>query len=116
MDKSTLLFNRAKNVPFTTIYGSEGKTEFVIYDTKTERSIRVESKYQATAGSVDEKYPYMLLNAISQYPEKEVILIVDGGGYKPGSRQWLKTQLSSNWLKDALIAPCSIRSYSLCNL
>lgn len=87
-----------KNVPFTTIYGSEGKTEFVIYETKTERSIRVESKYQATAGSVDEKYPYMLLNAISQYPEKEVILIVDGGGYKPGSRQWLKTQLSSNWL------------------
>lgn len=82
-----------KNVPFTNIYGSEGKTEFVIYDTKTERSIRVESK-----SGVDEKYPYMLLNAISQYSEKEVILIVDGGGYKPGSRQWVKTQISSNWL------------------
>ena len=83
-----------KNVPFTTIYGSEGKTEFVIYDTKTERSIRVESKYQATAGSVDEK---SFTQGVKSH-EKEVILIVDGGGYKPGSRQWLKTQLSSNWL------------------
>lgn len=66
--------------------------------TLRQKEASVLSLNQATAGSVDEKYPYMLLNAISQYSEKEVILIVDGGGYKPGSRQWVKTQISSNWL------------------
>lgn len=81
---------------FTTIYNSNGKTEFVIVDGT--RRIRVEAKYQATAGSVDEKYPYMLLNGIYQYPEQEIIFVVDGGGYKPGARKWLEEHISNNWL------------------
>ena len=51
------------------------------------RTVRVEAKWQQAAGSVDEKYPYMLLNGIYQYPEKEIIFVVDGGGYKPGARR-----------------------------
>ncbi|MBE6423073.1 PD-(D/E)XK nuclease superfamily protein [Succinivibrio dextrinosolvens] len=87
-----------KEVPFTTIYNAPGRTEFVIVDTTQNRTIRIESKYQATAGSVDEKYPYMFLNAVEQYPEKEIILIVDGDGYKAGAREWLERKINENWL------------------
>ena len=85
------------NAPYKTIYGENGKTEFVIVD--GDRRIRVEAKYQASAGSVDEKYPYMLLNGIYAYPETEIIFVVDGGGYKPGAHRWLKDSIENNWLK-----------------
>lgn len=85
-----------KNASYVTIYDTQGKTEFVIVDDF--RRIRVEAKYQAAKGSVDEKYPYMLLNGICQYPEKEIIFVVDGGGYKPGAREWLKNRIDENWL------------------
>lgn len=88
-----------RNVPFTTIYNSRGKTEFVIVNLKKNRRIRVESKYQRTLGSVDEKYPYMLLNGIYQYPENEIVFVVDGDGYKPGAIKWLKDQINNNWLQ-----------------
>lgn len=85
-----------KNATYVTIYNEGGRTEFVIVDGT--RKVRVEAKYQASAGSVDEKYPYMLLNGIYQYPENEIIFVVDGGGYKPGAREWLKNHIEENWL------------------
>ncbi len=85
-----------KNVPYETIYGSQGRTEFVVISGS--RRIRIESKYQSSPGSVDEKFPYMLLNAIQTYPEPEVVLLVTGGGYKPGAYQWLHNQIAANWL------------------
>lgn len=87
-----------RNAKFMTIYGQDGRTEFVAFDLKQKRAIRIEAKWQAVAGSVDEKYPYMLLNSIYQYPEKEIIFAVDGGGYKPGARQWLQDHIDNNWL------------------
>ena len=85
-----------RNSSYITIYGEGGKTEFVIIDDP--RRIRVEAKFQASNGSVDEKYPYMLLNGIFQYPESEIIFVVDGGGYKPGARKWLENRIKENWL------------------
>ena len=85
-----------KNASYLTIYNEGGKTEFIIVDAT--RRVRVEAKYQAAAGSVDEKYPYMLLNGIYAYPENEVIFVVDGGGYKPGARKWLQDHIDKNWL------------------
>lgn len=95
-----------KNAPFTTIYNQQGKTEFVICDATAIdengdnylRKIRVEAKWQQSTGSVDEKYPYMLLNGIYKYPEREIIFVVDGNGYKPGARKWLEDRVSENWL------------------
>lgn len=85
------------NASYTSIYGStKSRTEYLIIHVN--RSIRVEIKFQVSNGSVDEKYPYMLLNAIYAFPEKEVILIVDGGGYKEGARQWLQNMIDINWL------------------
>lgn len=85
-----------KNASYITIYNEGGRTEFLII--YKERKIRVEAKYQASPGSVDEKYPYMLLNGIYKYPEKEVIFVVDGGGYKIGALTWLREQINNNWL------------------
>ena len=85
-----------KNASFITIYKERGRTEFVIINGT--RKIRVEVKYQATQGSVDEKYPYMLLNGIYQNPENEIIFVVDGGGYKSGARKWLQEQIDKDWL------------------
>lgn len=85
-----------KNASYITIYNEGGKTEFVIVDAS--RRIRVEAKYQSAPGSVDEKYPYMLLNGIYQYPESEIIFVVDGGGYKAGARKWLEDNIKDNWL------------------
>jgi len=85
-----------KNASYITIYNERGRTEFVIF--AGERTIRVEAKYQSAPGSVDEKYPYMLLNGIYKYPEDEIIFVVDGGGYKKGAREWLQNQIDNDWL------------------
>ncbi len=76
------------NVPYTTIFGTQGRTEFSIINPS--RNIRVECKWQQVKGSVDEKFAYMYLNAVHQWPEKEIILLVDGGGYKPKALEWLQ--------------------------
>ena len=87
-----------QQMPYTTIYGHKGRTEMVIVDQTRGRVIRVENKYQQAAGSVDEKYPYMFLNAVYAYEEPEIIFVIDGGGYKPGAKQWLLDRVNENWL------------------
>lgn len=79
-----------ENVPFTTIYGHNGNTEFLLKSESFNLEIRIECKWQQSAGSVDEKFPYLYLNCIHSMPEKDIIIIVDGGGYKEGALQWLK--------------------------
>ncbi|HIE35187.1 MAG TPA: 4-diphosphocytidyl-2C-methyl-D-erythritol kinase [Campylobacterales bacterium] len=79
-----------KNVPFKTIYGHKGNTEFLLKSEKYNLEIRIECKWQQSKGSVDEKFPYLYLNCIEVMPEKEIIIIVDGGGYKEGALEWLK--------------------------
>lgn len=85
-----------KDASYINIYSGKGKTEFVIVDGN--RRIRIEAKYQSVSGSVDEKLPYMYLNAINQYPENEVIFVVDGGGYREGARKWLDESIDKNLL------------------
>lgn len=84
-----------KNVPYTSIYGSSRcRTEYVIH--YEDRAIRVECKWQSSSGSVDEKFPYLWRNAVEQYPESEIILLVDGDGYRECARNWLQTMIAEN--------------------
>ena len=90
-----------KQVPYDSIYHHNAQTEFVIYKRdsgKPHRTIRVEVKWQQSAGSVDEKYPYVYLNSVYQYPEHEIVIIIDGNGYKEGALNWIKDKADKKWL------------------
>lgn len=79
-----------RNVPYTTIYGQPGNTEFLVQSIRYGLTMRIECKWQQTSGSVDEKFPYMYLNAVEAMPEAHIVLLVDGGGAKSGAVNWLK--------------------------
>lgn len=80
-----------KNVPFKTIYKHKGNTEFLLLSRKYNLKIRIECKWQQVAGSVDEKLPYLYLNSIEAMPEKEIMILIDGKGWKEGAIEWLKS-------------------------
>lgn len=79
-----------KNVPFKTIYGHKGNTEFLLLSEKYNLRIRIECKWQQSAGSVDEKLPYLYLNTIEAMPEKDIMILIDGDGFKTGAKEWLR--------------------------
>lgn len=78
------------NVPFTTVYGHKGNTEFLLISKKYELHMRIECKWQQSAGSVDEKLPYLYLNAAEAMPENDILILIDGSGWKAGAINWLK--------------------------
>lgn len=78
------------NAPYNSIYGHRAKIEFRII--LNDRQILVETKRQRVPGSVDEKLPYVFLNARHNLPELEFVLILDGEGFKPGAITWIKAQ------------------------
>jgi hypothetical protein len=43
-------------------------------------------------GSVDEKLPYLLLNAERRMPEPEILLLLGGNGAREKAIEWLKTE------------------------
>lgn len=79
-----------KNMPFTSIYKHESKTEFLLRSKKYQITARIECKWQQAAGSVDEKFPYLFFNYARQVNEPLVIILLDGGGAKKGAVTWLK--------------------------
>ena len=79
-----------KNAPYGTLYNGKGKTEFLLLSKKYDLCIRIECKWQQTPGSVDEKLPYVYLSAIDAIPEDEVIILIDGSGFRDGAIDWIK--------------------------
>ena len=79
-----------KHVPYTTIYGHRGYTEFLAQSKRYNLNHRIECKWQQSSGSVDEKFPYLYLNCIEAMPEPNIIIIAGGGGMKQGAIPWLK--------------------------
>lgn len=63
--------------------------------------LAVESKWQSTGGSVDEKLPYLIANIQEQYPCPAVI-VVAGGGTRPGAILWAKTKVDGQKLINVL--------------
>lgn len=51
----------------------------------------IESKWQEVAGSADEKLCYLVNNIQQVYP-CFTIVVIDGGGFRPGAVEWLRTQ------------------------
>ena len=74
-----------------TIYGTKRKCDFITYNPHTKREIVIECKWQDTPGSVDEKYPFLVLNI--KKIGIDTIIILDGDGYKKKAMEWLKDQM-----------------------
>jgi hypothetical protein len=87
-----------KNVPYTNIYGNtKCRSEFVLC--YKSRKVRIECKTQHSAGSVDEKLPYLYMNFTQTIPESEAIIVIEGNGFKQGAKEWLKTNCKGTKVK-----------------
>ena len=74
----TLIFTETQDVVVSLYYAiSQGR-------------IRIECKYQQSAGSVDEKLPYLFMNFTQSIPEEEAIIVIEGNGFKVGAKEWLR--------------------------
>ena len=83
-----------------TIYETQRNCDFFIFNqNKWRKGLIIECKWQQTAGSTDEKFPYLIEN-IKKTGIPSIILL-DGDGYKPGAKKWLQSQC--NILKYLLI-------------
>lgn len=78
------------------IYGTDIYVDFYIIGSGSISSgVIIECKWQQVGGSVDEKLPYVNLNIQNCYPTPAVVLI-DGGGMKPGAIAWLTSEVAVN--------------------
>ncbi|MEC4985189.1 MAG: PD-(D/E)XK nuclease superfamily protein [Oscillatoria sp. PMC 1068.18] len=78
------------------IYDTEIYVDFYIIGVSmVPEGLIIECKWQQSSGSVDEKLPYVNLNIQNCYPAPAIV-VIDGGGMKPGAIKWLKSQVGSN--------------------
>jgi PD-(D/E)XK nuclease superfamily domain len=84
-----------KNIEYTSIYNHTARTEFLLLSRKYDVKIRIECKWQQSSGSVDEKLPYLYLNAVYSMPENDIIIVIDGNGWKKGAVEWLKSAVDN---------------------
>ena len=72
--------------------GKDTRADLILYHPeKHPEFLIIECKWQQGGGSVDEKYPYLVLNIKQNYPY-ETMIVIDGGGYSRGAIRWLKQQ------------------------
>lgn len=74
------------------IYEVKQFCDFIVYHPERwPANLIIESKWQKSGGTVDEKFPYLALNIQNRYP-CPTILVLDGGGYKEGAERWIRSQ------------------------
>ena len=74
---------------------------------------RIECKWQQVSGSVDEKLPYLYLNCIEAMPEDNIIILIDGEGWKHGGIQWIKDAAQKEKYLNSERKPKNIQVFSL---
>ena len=80
------------------IYGTQLNCDFIAFHPqKFPNNLVIESKWQQSNGSVDEKFPFLVANIREKYP-CEAIILLDGGGYKVGAEKWLRAQVDRKLL------------------
>lgn len=79
------------------IYGKRRRVDFILYHpVRWPDSLVIQCKWQASSGTVDEKYPFEVLSIRANgFP---AIIILDGGGYTKKSAAWLRAQAGKNCL------------------
>lgn len=94
------------------IYGEPLKCDFYVTPCDAlPLGLIIEVKWQGSAGSVDEKFPYLVENIRSRFPAPALIVLA-GGGYKPGAEKWLRAQVDG----ESLVAVCNLDQFQMwCN-
>lgn len=80
------------------LYGGDLRADF--YVTRIPAfpiGLIIESKWQHSSGSVDEKYPYLITN-IKQYYPCPTMIVCGGGGARPLALDYLRRQADGNKL------------------
>lgn len=78
------------------LYGKERKCDFILYHpARYPRALILESKWQQSSGSVDEKFPFLVLTIKESRLDTVVVL---GGGYSAGAERWLRRQTGKDCL------------------
>jgi hypothetical protein len=81
-----------------TIYRTELRVDFIVTNLAAfPAGLILESKWQDVSGSIDEKFPYLVENIRQQYP-LPVVVIVHGGGCRPGAIEWLRARVDGQRL------------------
>ena len=80
------------------IYEKPLYVDLILYHPiKYPKELAIQCKWQSSSGSVEEKYPFDVLNIA--YNQVDTIIILDGGGYSDRSREWLISQSGTNNFK-----------------
>lgn len=89
----------AQSRQFRSIYGGAMRIDFYVWHpVKYPSGLVIECKSQASAGSVDEKYPYTIENL--RGTGCAAVLIVEGDGPKAGALDWCTNQAAaSDWFR-----------------
>jgi len=83
------------------IYGKQRRVDFILFHPQRRANgLVIQCKWQASSGSVDEKFPFEVLSI--QMNEFDTILVLDGGGYSTGAEQRLRGQAGKNKLRHVL--------------
>lgn len=60
------------------------------------RALILESKWQQSSGSVDEKFPFLVLTI--KESRLDTVVVLGGGGYSAGAERWLRRQAGKDCL------------------
>ena len=84
------------------IYNKDRKVDFILYHPEIWKDgLVIECKWQASPGSVEEKYPFLVCNIkLAKLP---TIIVLDGGGCSEGARNWLQSQTKIGYLRHVFI-------------
>jgi hypothetical protein len=89
------------------IYGSLRKCDFLIINQeKFPDGLIIECKWQESAGSVDEKFPFAFLNIVKI--GVPTIVLIDGDGYKKQAFVWFKSKVAQ---EQALIGVHTMKEF-----
>lgn len=79
-------FNLGKN-----IYDTSQIVDFII-SRNNNSPLVIQAKWQQSTGSVDEKFPYLIIN-LKEKSQFDSLIVIDGGGYREGAVVWMKEQV-----------------------
>lgn len=83
------------------LYNRNWRVDFIVYHPeKWPKCLVIECKWQAKSGSVDQKFPYIVMNiSKNNYP---AIVVLDGGAYSESAKNWLYNQAGSGNLIEVM--------------